>query len=259
VLILVFCLMAIFAPLVTPAEPNELTAVPLQSPSRAHLLGTDQFGRDVYSRVVYGARVSLAVGVLATGIASLGAAVFGILGAYVGGWVDAILQRLADAVQAIPPIVFLIGLVVVLNPSFNTVVVALSARGAFVLSRMVRGAALTIKDQQFIDAARSTGVTGARLMWRHILPNVMPVLIVLFSVNMSTNIIAEASLSFLGYGIQPPSPTWGGMMSGDTRLYMIAKPWLLFAPVLALGITVFAFNMLGDALRDQLDPRLRGR
>lgn len=258
-IILAFCLLAIFAPLVTSSSPTKLDAAPLLSSSAKHLLGTDQFGRDVFSRVVYGGRISLAVGVLATGIAALGAAVFGILSAYAGGWVDAIIQRLADAVQAIPPIVFLVGLVIALNPSFKTVVIALSFRGAFVLSRIVRGAALSIKDQQYIDAARSTGVSGSRLMWRHILPNVVPVLIVLFSVNVSTNIIAEASLSFLGYGIQPPAPTWGGMMSGDARLYMIARPSLLFAPVIALGVTVFAFNMFGDALRDQLDPRLRGR
>jgi peptide/nickel transport system permease protein len=257
--ILIFCLMAIFAPLVTTAGPTALVAAPLEASSRTHPLGTDQFGRDVFSRVVYGARISLAVGVLATSIAALGAAVLGIASAYVGGWVDSLLQRLVDAVQAIPPIVFLIGLVVALNPSFKTVVIALAARGAFVLSRIVRSAALTIKDQQFIEAARSTGVSGVRLMWRHILPNVVPVLIVLFSVNVSTNIIAEASLSFLGYGIQPPAPTWGGMMSGDARLYMIARPWLLMGPVFALGLTVFAFNMFGDALRDRLDPRLRGR
>jgi peptide/nickel transport system permease protein len=260
VIIVVFCLLAIFAPLVTSSSPTALDAAPLLGSDTQHPLGTDQFGRDVFSRVVYGGRISLAVGVLATAIAALGAALLGILSAYVGGWADAVIQRLADSVQAIPPIVFLIGLVIALNPSFQTVVVALSVRGAFVLSRrIVRGAALSIKDQQFIDAARSTGVSGIRLMWRHILPNVVPVLIVLFSVNVSSNIIAEASLSFLGYGIQPPAPTWGGMMSGDARLYMIARPWLLFAPVIALGATVFAFNMFGDALRDRLDPRLRGR
>jgi peptide/nickel transport system permease protein len=257
--IVIVCLAAVFAPLVSPYRPTETAGPPLANPSAKYWLGTDQFGRDLYSRIVYGARISLSVGVLATAAAAAGATVLGVAGAYIGSWLDLLIQRIADAVQAIPPIVFLVGLVVALNPSFETIVLVLAVRGALVLSRLVRSAALSIKDQQFIDAARALGASGYRVMWRHILPNVVPVLIIVFSVNISTNIIAEAALSFLGYGIQPPSPTWGGMMSGDARLYMVAKPWMLFAPVLALGTVVFAFNMFGDVLRDRLDPRLRGR
>jgi peptide/nickel transport system permease protein len=257
--LVVVCLLAALAPQVSPHGPTSIVAEPLLGPNSEYWLGTDQFGRDVYSRIIYGARLSLAAGLVATLAAALGATVLGVFGAYVGGWSDLIIQRVVDALQAIPPIVFLIGLVVALEPSFGTIVLALAVRGAFVLSRVVRGTALTIKDQQFVESARAIGASGSRIMVRHLVPNVVPILIVLFSVNVSSNILAEASLSFLGYGVQPPTPTLGGMMSGDSRLYMIVAPWLLIAPVIVLALIVLAFNMSGDMIRDRIDPRLRGR
>jgi peptide/nickel transport system permease protein len=256
-LLVVVCLTALFASAITRVGPNVVTGITLGGPSRQNWLGTDQFGRDLFSRLVYGARTSLAVGLVATASAALGATIIGVTCAYLGGWLDIIVQRVADAVQALPPIVFLVGLAIALRPGFRTIVLVLAVRGAIVLSRIVRSSALAIKDLPFIDSARSVGVSGSRLMWRHILPNIVPVLIVVFSVNISTNIIAEATLSFLGYGIQPPNPSWGSMMSGDSRLYMMVAPRLLIAPVIALGTVVFATNMLGDTVRDRLDPRLR--
>lgn len=251
---------AVFADVIAPYNPIENRVGPsVSSPSADHLVGTDQFGRDVLSRVIHGGRTSLYVGLGATLMAAALATVLGAASGYLGGTFDYSVQRLVDAVQAVPPLILLIGIMVVLGPSTLNVVLALGLRSSLGLSRVVRGSVIDIRDEQYVEAARAVGATNLRTLARHVIPNVFPVVIVLISTTIGGLIVAEASLSFLGYGVPPPAPSWGGMMSSTGRTYMLVAPWLLLAPMIALSLVVFAMNMLGDALRDELDPRMRGR
>ncbi|MCA9855747.1 MAG: ABC transporter permease [Dehalococcoidia bacterium] len=251
-------LVAVFADLIAPYPGLQHSAATLQGPSADHWLGTDQFGRDILSRVIHGARVSLFVGVGVTLLGTIPALLLGLASAYFGGWVDYLVQRLVDAFQSVPYLIMLIAIMVVLGPSLTNVIVALSFRRAIVESRVMRGATMGILNNVYIEAAHATGATNTRIMLRHLVPNIMPTLIVLGSIGFAGVILAEASLSFLGYGVPPPTPSWGGMLAADGRAYMFAAPWMLIAPTLALSVTVFGVNMFGDALRDVLDPRLRG-
>ncbi|MCC6238191.1 MAG: ABC transporter permease [Dehalococcoidia bacterium] len=265
-IVVLLVLLAIGAPVISPYGPLENNqAVALKGPSLTgiegtfpHLAGTDQFGRDVFSRVVYGAQTSLYIGVLVTLVSTLPALALGVSSAYFGGWVDYLLQRFVDTVQAVPYLILLIAIMVVLGPSFINVVFALSFRRAVTESRVLRGATLSLMNQTYVEAARAMGATDTRVMLRHLVPNLIPLLIVLSSTAFAGVILSEASLSFLGYGVPPPRPSWGGMLAADGRAFMYAAPWMLIAPTLALAIVVFGVNMFGDALRDVLDPRLRG-
>jgi peptide/nickel transport system permease protein len=264
--VVVLVLMAVGAPVIAPYPPLENNQpVALKGPSLTgingtfpHLAGTDQFGRDVFSRIVYGAQTSLYIGVLVTVVSTIPALVLGVVSAYFGGWVDYLLQRFVDTVQAIPYLILLIAIMVVLGPSFINVVFALSFRRAVTESRVLRGATMGLLNQTYIEAARAIGATDTRIMARHLVPNLVPLLIILSSTAFAGVILSEASLSFLGYGVPPPRPSWGGMLAADGRAFMYAAPWMLVAPTVALAIVVFGVNMFGDALRDVLDPRLRG-
>ncbi|MEZ4503285.1 MAG: ABC transporter permease [Dehalococcoidia bacterium] len=259
VVLVLLVLMAVFAEFVAPfgsLETNQ--SIALEGPSFTHIAGTDQFGRDVFSRIVFGARTSLYVGVSVTLAAMLPALALGIVSAYFGGWVDYLLQRLVDTIQSVPYLILLIAIMVILGPSLLNVILALSFRRAIVESRIMRGATLSILNETYIDAAHAIGARDLRIMARHVLPNIMPTVIVIASIGFGGVILAEASLSFLGYGVPPPTPSWGGMLASDGRAYMFAAPWMLIAPTIALGVVVFGVNMFGDALRDVLDPRLRG-
>ncbi len=258
VVTVVLVFVAVFADLIAPYGALEHSTATLQGPSTDHLLGTDQFGRDILSRVIHGARVSLLVGMGVTLLGTIPALMLGLASAYFGGWVDYLVQRLVDAFQSVPYLIMLIAIMVVLGPSLTNVIVALSFRRAIVESRVMRGATMGILNNVYIEAAHATGATNTRIMLRHLVPNIMPTLIVLGSIGFAGVILAEASLSFLGYGVPPPTPSWGGMLAADGRAYMFAAPWMLIAPTLALSVTVFGVNMFGDALRDVLDPRLRG-
>ena len=259
IILLAMVFIAVFASVIAPYAPNlNNTADALVGPSARHLFGTDQFGRDILSRVIHGARISLYVGLGATLIGTGVATFLGVITAYFGSFLDYFVQRVVDAVQAIPPLVLLIGILVVLGPSITNVIIALSVRQAFVSSRVIRASVLSVMANPYVEVARVIGASHARTMFFHILPNVLATVIVLATVSIGGNVIAEASLSFLGYGVPPPSPTWGGMMSAEGRAYMLAAPWILIAPTVALSLLVFAMNMFGDALRDKLDPRLRG-
>ncbi|HWO94493.1 MAG TPA: ABC transporter permease [Dehalococcoidia bacterium] len=259
VILLVVALAAIFADLIAPYSPTRNDVGPaLVGPNAEHLFGTDQFGRDVFSRVIHGARVSLYVGLGATLIGAAIATVLGATSGYLGGLFDYVLQRFVDAAQAVPPLVLLIGLLVVLGPSVTNVIVALSVRQGLSLSRVVRGAVIGVRASPYIEAAQAIGASNVRTIALHVLPNILPTVIVLISTSIGGIIVAEASLSFLGYGVPPPTPSWGGMMSAEGRTYMIVASWILIFPTVALSLVVFAMNMLGDALRDELDPRLRG-
>jgi len=250
---------ALLAPLLSPYNPVVHDgARQLTGPASRHLLGTDQYGRDVLSRMLYGARTSLYVGIGATLFGVGLALVIGTASAYFAGAFDYAVQRVVDTVQAIPALILLIAILVILGPSLTNVIIALSIRSAMVTSRVVRGSAFSVLTQPYIDAGRVLGCSHLRLIGRYVVPNIMAPVIVLASINFGGNILAEASLSFLGYGVPPPTASWGGMLSAEGRAFMFVAPWLLIVPTVALTAVVFASNMLGDALRDVLDPRLRG-
>ncbi|MBI2171718.1 MAG: ABC transporter permease [Chloroflexi bacterium] len=257
--LLVMTFAAVFAEVIAPYGPYQINPIDsFVGPSRSHLFGTDQIGRDVFSRVVFGSRISLQVGIMAVGIGLTTASFVGILSGYIGGRFDTVMQRISDALQTIPGIVLAMALVSILQPSLTNVMFAIS----FVIipfnQRVVRSAVLSIKENTYIEAARAIGASRTRIMFAHVLPNVVAPIIVLASILFGFAILTEAGLSFLGLGTPPPTPSWGMMLSGEGRQFMESAPWLSIFPGVAITLAVLAFNLFGDALRDALDPRLRG-
>ena len=258
VVLVVLVLSAALADVIVPYDPIRNNVGPsLEGPDGTHLFGTDHFGRDVFSRIVYGARTSLYVGIGATLLGVLAATLLGAVSGYMGAKLDYFVQRFVDTAQAIPPLIFLLGVLLVLGPRTEYIILALGLRTGLSLSRIVRGSVIDIKGEDYVEAARSFGASDVRILVFHVLPNIFALIIVLVSTTIGGLIVAEASLSFLGFGVPPPTPSWGGMLSVDGRIYMLAAPWLLIAPAFALSLVVFATNMFGDALRDELDPRMR--
>jgi peptide/nickel transport system permease protein len=259
VIVLVMLLAALFADVLTPygfAETNLRERFVTMSSS--HWLGTDQIGRDVATRILYGARISLYVGFGAVGLGSLLATAIGIVCAYWGGRVDLFLQRVVDAWMAFPGLLILMSIMSLLGPSVMNITLVLGIAFGIQNSRVVRGQALSIRENTYVEGALAMGSGHARVTVVHILPNVLPTIIVVATTGLSTVILTEASLSFLGLGVPPPYPTWGGMLSLSGLDHMYRAPWLAIWPATALSLAVFGFNMLGDALRDLLDPRLKG-
>lgn len=263
-IIVTLIFLAIFAPLIAPRtydmQDRSYSSLPAGADAR-HRLGTDNLGQDVLSRLIYGARVSLAVGVIVQLVEVTIGVTLGLLAAYKGGLWDTILMRVTDAMFAFPDLLFAILLVGIVRPesvgaSFLTVFFALALVGWPGMARLVRGQALALREKEYVEAARAIGVGGWGIVTRHLLPNMLSPIIVAITVDIANVILAEATLSFLGIGIQPPFPSWGRMIS-DARPYMRSSPTLILYPSLALGLTVLAFNFFGDALRDALDPRLR--
>jgi peptide/nickel transport system permease protein len=254
-------LVAICAPLLATyvthqsATANDLT-VTFGPPSRSHWLGTDQLGRDTLTRLIYGARVSLAVGFLTVSVQLVVGATVGLTAGYFGGWLDDLLMRIVDAVLAFPAIFLFLLLAAILRPNLLLLSLIIASVGWAVVARLVRGEVITIKNRDFMLATRSLGARHLRLMWRHVMPNVLPVLIVSASFYVGQIILAEAALDFLGLGIQPPTASWGNMLS-SAQTYVYHSIWLVVFPGLAIASTVLAVNVFGNVLRDALDPRLQ--
>jgi peptide/nickel transport system permease protein len=256
VLALIAC--AALAPLIATQDPiaNNVRAR-FQPPSRAHYFGTDHLGRDLFARVVYGARTSLLVGVLTVALGTTTGAMIGIVSAYYAR-LDLVIQRVIDAMLALPNLLLALAIVAVLGPSLTNTIIAIAVAFIPGATRVLRAQAMAIRQRPFVEAARATGATDLRILLRHIAPNCLAPYIILASSALAAAILAEASLSFLGLGTPPPRPSWGAMLSGSVQQYATIAPWLAIFPGLAITIVVLGFNLFGDALRDVLDPRLRG-
>ena len=245
---------AIFAPQIAPHSPiDQAFTDQLRPPSPPHLFGTDEFGRDIFSRVLYGARIALVIGVLADGIALALGVVLGVVSGYFGGRVDAVVMRSVDVLLAFPYLLLAMVVVTILGPSLINAMIAIGIVYTPQFARLVRAAVLAIKEQEFVEAAGALGAGVVRVLGRHILPNILSPIIV-----MATLTVETAGLSFLGLGASPPTPEWGSMLATG-RSFMLTAPWIATFPGLAILVTVVGFNLMGDGLRDLLDPRLRGR
>ena len=259
IIVLILILVAIFADVLAPYGYMKIhLADRLTGTSAQYLLGTDHIGRDLLSRLIFGARISLTVGLAATTINVLIAVLIGGISGFFGGKLDLAVQRFVDAWMAFPGLLLLLTIMSIAGSGLLQIIVVLGIAGGIGGSRVLRGAVIGIKENDYFLAARAIGSRGTATLIRHVLPNIMPVVIIIFSITVGGVILSEASLSFLGFGLPPSIPSWGGLLSREGRQYMEVAPWLALWPGLALTITIYSLNMLGDALRDLLDPRLRG-
>src|ERR1700747_1159012 len=249
---------ALFAPYITVYDPlSTNAALSLAPPSAQHWLGCDFMGRDVYSRIVYGARISLAVGVGSLGLGLTCGVIIGLTSGYLGGWVDLAAQRLIDILQSLPLLVMALLMTASLGPSLRNTIIAISIALVPYSARVVRASTLSLREQPFVESAKAIGMSELRIALRHVLPNTLAPLIVLATAQFGSTILTEATLSFLGLGIPEPHPSWGRMLSESAAEYVRTAPWLVIFPGLAISFVVFGTNLLGDALRDILDPRQR--
>jgi ABC-type dipeptide/oligopeptide/nickel transport system permease subunit len=267
-----FVVVALLSPVLAPHDPRAFVGPSLQSPSRTYPLGTNNLGQDVYSRTVYGTQVSLAVGVASVLLGTSVGTFLALISGYFGRWIDMVVQRGMEIVAAFPGLLLILVVVAALgrphlslNPSIfqlmwdlRVIVFAIGVGFIFGVTRVVRSAVISQRGMTYVEAAQACGAGTARILLRHILPNVMAYVIVGVSVLLGVAILAEAALSFLGYGVPPGTPSWGADLAGRNRQYYLQAPWLVLAPGLAISLTLLGFNLLGDALRDVLDPRLRG-
>jgi peptide/nickel transport system permease protein len=258
-IVLAFVLIAIFAPFLAPHPPStqfldgiSLTGGPLP-PNHKFLMGTDDLGRDLLSRLIYGARISLTVGVLANGLAVIIGVSIGATAAYVGGWVEAILMRFTDIMMAFPILLFAIALIAITSPSLTNIILVIAILYWTTTARIIYGMVLSLKEREFVEAARALGATGPRIVGLYILPHLVSVIIVYTTLGVATTVLVEAALSFVGIGVQPPTPSWGNMIN-EAQSYYHADPWMMMFPGIAIVVTVLGFNLLGDWLRDTLDP-----
>lgn len=257
-IILLTIFAAIFAPFIAPYEPNKMDLdSTLLGPSREHLLGTDALGRDTLSRIIYGARTSLMIGIMAIGAASIAGIILGLIAGYFGKIINVIIMRFTDALMAFPMILLALAIASLLGGGLKNIVIALGFSLMSLYTRLMCGQVLSVKENEYITAARSVGAGHSRILFSHILRNSFPPLIVMVTLMMGAAILAEAGLSFLGVGVEPPNAAWGSMVT-DGYQYLLRNPILSFAPGVAIMLVVFAFNMVGDGLRDALDPKLRG-
>jgi peptide/nickel transport system permease protein len=259
-IVIMLLFVATFAELIAPEGINDVDVFnKLQPPSDEHLMGTDSLGRDLFSRIVYGARISVFVAFGSVALAMILAYLIGLTSAYYGGWLDTLVQRFVDGWLAIPTLVILLALSSVMPQGLFTIIVIIGISFGVRNSRVIRGHVLSLKESTYVDAARALGAGNLRIMLLHIVPNTIGPVLVLGTGELASAVLLETSLSFLGFGVPDPYPSWGGMIGSESRHFMARAPWLLIFPGLALTAVVFGWNMLGDALRDLLDPRLRAR
>jgi peptide/nickel transport system permease protein len=263
VIVLAFVLVSAFAPLLAPFDPNNqfndgLTAMgaPLP-PGHPYMLGTDDLGRDLLSRLIYGARVSLIIGVMANGLAMIIGVAIGAIAAYAGGWVDMVLMRFTDTMMAFPVLLFAIALIAITSPSLQNIILVIAILYWTTTARIIHGMVLSLKEREFVEAARALGATGPRILWLYIMPHLLSVIIVYTTLGVATTVLVEASLSFVGIGVPLPTPTWGNMIN-EAQNYYHSDPWMMVFPGVAIMATVLGFNLLGDWLRDTLDPMQSG-
>lgn len=259
IVVLLFLLTGIFADFLAPYEMNEInTADRLSPPSTEYYLGTDHLGRDMLSRIVFGARISMIVGLAAGAATVLIGTLIGVPSGVIGGKFDIVVQRFVDGWICFPSLVLFLAAVSVVGPGMAQIIVILGLVQGIAVSRIIRSAVIAIREDVYVSAAEAVGSPTTNTIMRHILPNIMAPVIVVFSTQVPGSILSEANLSFLGLGIPPPQPSWGGMLSGTGRNYMFLAPWMALWPGLAISIAIYGLNMFGDAVRDLLDPRLRG-
>ncbi len=254
--ILLLIVVAIFAPYVAPYSPEKMLTMPKSAPSAEYLFGTDNYGRDIFSRILYGARVSLEVGIIAVGIGATAGYVLGLIAGYFEGWVDLIIMRIMDILFAFPSILLAILISTVLGRGLVPTMVAIGIVNIPVFARTVRASVISAKGLEYVKNAQSVGVKTMPILIRHISPNVVAPFTVQSTLALSSAILTEASMSFLGLGIQPPDPSWGSMLS-ESRAFMEQAPWMAIFPALFIIVTILLFNILGDSLRDVLDPKLK--
>jgi peptide/nickel transport system permease protein len=258
VVVILMILTAIFAGLIAPYDPKDTSFLEqLKAPSAQHLLGTDNFGRDVFSRIVYGARTALLIGFFAAFVGCSLGALLGVISAYYGGKIDLTLERLMDVIISFPVLILALAVVSALGNSLVNVIIAITVPIIPRVARVIRSSALSLRQMPFVEAARGLGARDARIVLQHMLPNVVAPYLILLTAFLGQSILAEASLSFLGLGVAEPEPAWGLMLRGASAQFVERAPWLAIAPGVAISLAVFAFNLLGDSLRDALDPRLR--
>ncbi len=258
-IVLAMLLMAAGAEWIAPYGYDDvIRGARMKPPGLTHWLGTDNLSRDLWSRIVYGARVSVTVGFATILLGTVCATAIGVSSGYFGGVYDLVVQRVVDAWMSFPYLVIVLSVMAVLGPGLPNVILSLSLIVTATSSRVIRGATIGVAQHPYVEAARAIGAGHGRVILRYLLPNVMPTVIILATIGLGGVILAESALSFLGFGVPPPYPSWGAMLSGSGRTYMFRAPWMAVWPGVAISLAVFGFNMLGDALRDVLDPRLRG-
>jgi len=258
-IVVAMVLLAACAGVVTPYDPTEMkVADALKPPSTAHPFGTDRFGRDVLSRTIYGSRIALGVALSSITIAFVAGTLLGLVGGYAGGWPDLAIGRLMDVLFSFPTLILAIGIAAMLGPGLDNAALAIAVVYAPLFSRVARGPVIAEREKEYVFAALGLGAGSFRVVFRHILPNVLAPLIVQVSVSLAYAILTEAALSYLGLGTQPPAPSWGTMLN-EGRTYLETAPWMSIFPGIAIMLAVFGFNLLGDGLRAALDPQLRGR
>ena len=259
VIIVIVFFIAIFAPFLSLYDPGKTdVSLKLKPPSSQHYLGTDQLGRDVFSRMLYGSQISLSVGFVAVGISILIGIMVGAMAGYKGGWVDSLLMRFVDIMLSFPSFFLILTVVAILRPNIYNVMIVIGITSWEGTARFVRAEFLSLRERDYVQAARALGVKDRRIIFRHILPNALAPVFVTASLGVASAILVEAGLSFLGFGVQPPAPSWGNILT-EGRTYIFDAWWLTVFPGLAILITVLSFNLFGEGLRDAIDPRLRGR
>lgn len=257
IVLVLIALVAIFAPMIAPYDPyaQDLTLIN-QPPSAEHWFGTDDVGRDLFSRVVYGTRISMLVGVVCEAICVPIGVILGALAGYFGGWIDAVISRIIEIFASFPTILFAIAVMFILGPGIMNIFIAIGIIGWTGLARMIRGQIMQLKEKEFIEAARASGASNMKIIFRHLIPNCLSTIIVVITLDIPGDIMLESTLSFVGLGVQPPDPSWGSMIS-EGRKFIRQNVWYSFFPGLAIMLVVLAFNTLGDGVRDALDPKLK--